>query len=160
MIVGAFLAEAASVVDNKLNVSGGVLYRFAVDPDRSAQFLLVVLTQAETDDPDRRVDVEVWRAPHRVRATRGRRRRRGRIRHLPDRGKPARRRPLGAGGNRRRRNDLAAADRDGVRRRPLPTELPALLIEWEQDAEAEWRSGREQTPCLSGELWDLLAQRI
>lgn len=27
MIVGAFLAEAASVVDNKLNVSGGVLYR-------------------------------------------------------------------------------------------------------------------------------------
>lgn len=60
MIVGAFLAEAASVVDNKLNVSGGVLYRFAVDPDRSAQFLLVVLTQAETDDPDRRVDVEVW----------------------------------------------------------------------------------------------------
>ncbi len=26
--------------------------------------------------------------------------------------KPARRRPLGAGGNRRRRNDLAAADRD------------------------------------------------
>lgn len=36
MIVGAFLAEAASVVDNKLNVSGGVLYRFAVDPDRSA----------------------------------------------------------------------------------------------------------------------------
>ncbi|CKQ03466.1 Uncharacterised protein [Mycobacterium tuberculosis] len=47
-----------------------------------------------------------------------------------------------------------------MRRRPLPTELPALLIEWEQDAEAEWRSGREQTPCLSGELWDLLAQRI
>ncbi|MCV7077068.1 MULTISPECIES: hypothetical protein [Mycobacterium] len=59
MIVGAFLAEAASVVDNKLNVSGGVLYRFAVEPDRSAQFLLVVLTQAETGGPDPRVDVEI-----------------------------------------------------------------------------------------------------
>ncbi|BBX75452.1 hypothetical protein H7H78_13990 [Mycobacterium shinjukuense] len=59
MIVGAFLAEAASVVDNKLNVSGGVLYRFAVEPDRSAQFLLVTLTQAETDNPDRRVGVEI-----------------------------------------------------------------------------------------------------
>lgn len=132
MIVGAFLAEAASVVDNKLNVSGGVLYRFAVDPDRSAQFLLVVLTQAETDDPDRRVDVEVWPPTgddaHHIEF------------ELPE--------------------AAAAADRDGVRRRPLPTELPALLIEWEQDAEAEWRSGREQTPCLSGELWDLLAQRI
>ncbi|GAB7146453.1 hypothetical protein [Mycobacterium riyadhense] len=59
MIVGAFLAEAASVVDNKLNVSGGVLYRFAVEADRAAQFLLVVLTQAETGNPDRRVGVEI-----------------------------------------------------------------------------------------------------
>ncbi|BBX99203.1 hypothetical protein [Mycobacterium lacus] len=59
MIVGAFLAEAASAVDNKLNVSGGVLFGYAVEPDRSAQFLLVVLTQAETDDPERRVDVEI-----------------------------------------------------------------------------------------------------
>jgi len=59
VIVGAFLAEAASVVDNKLSVSGGVLYRFAVEPDRSAQFLLVVLTQAETGGPDSRVDVEI-----------------------------------------------------------------------------------------------------
>ncbi|QUR69311.1 hypothetical protein [Mycobacterium spongiae] len=59
MIVGAFLAEAASAVDNKLNVSGGVLYRFAVGSDRSAEFLLVTLTQAETDDPDPRVQVEI-----------------------------------------------------------------------------------------------------
>ncbi len=44
-----------SVVD-KLNVSGGVLYRFAGGSDRSVGFLLVVLTQAETDDPDRRAD--------------------------------------------------------------------------------------------------------
>ena len=59
VITGAFLAEAASVVDNKLNVSGGVLSRFMVGPDRSAQFVLVVLTQAETDSPVRRVDVEI-----------------------------------------------------------------------------------------------------
>ncbi|KAA1249202.1 hypothetical protein F0Q45_16395 [Mycobacterium simiae] len=60
MIVGAFLAEAASAVNNKLNVSGGVLFRYAVDADRLARCLLVVLTQTETGNPDRRVDVEIW----------------------------------------------------------------------------------------------------
>ena len=60
IVTGAFLAEAASVVDNKLNVTGGVLSRFVVGADRIAQFLLVVLTQAETGDPDHRVDVEIW----------------------------------------------------------------------------------------------------
>ncbi|EUA06102.1 MULTISPECIES: hypothetical protein [Mycobacterium] len=60
MIVGAFLAESASAVDNKLNVSGGVLFRYTLDADRLARFLLVVLTQTETGNPDRRVDVEIW----------------------------------------------------------------------------------------------------
>lgn len=59
MIVGAFLAEAASAVDNKLSVSGGVLSRFSVEEDRTAHFLLVTLTQAEPDNPSRRVDVEI-----------------------------------------------------------------------------------------------------
>ena len=59
MITGAFLAEAASVVDNKLCVSGGVLSGFRVGPDRIARFMLVVLTQAETDSPVRIVDVEI-----------------------------------------------------------------------------------------------------
>lgn len=59
MITGAFLAESASVVDNKLQVTGGVLSRFMVDVDRVAELLLVVLTQAETDNPDRRVEVEI-----------------------------------------------------------------------------------------------------
>ncbi|VBA33910.1 hypothetical protein [Mycobacterium pseudokansasii] len=54
MIVGAFLAESASAVDNKLNVSGGVLFRYTLDADRLARFLLVVLTQTETGNPDRR----------------------------------------------------------------------------------------------------------
>lgn len=60
IVTGAFLAEAASVVDNKLNVTGGVLSRFIVGPDRAAEFLLVVLTQSEADDPNRRVAVEIW----------------------------------------------------------------------------------------------------
>jgi hypothetical protein len=60
VIVGAFLAESASVVDNKLEVSGGVLSGFMVGPDRSAVLMLVVLTQAETGNPDREVQVEIW----------------------------------------------------------------------------------------------------
>ncbi len=59
VITGAFLAEAASAVDNKLVVSGGVLSGFMVGPDRVARFVLVVLTQAETDCPVRKVEVEV-----------------------------------------------------------------------------------------------------
>ncbi|HEU4361633.1 MAG TPA: hypothetical protein VFR27_08975 [Mycobacterium sp.] len=59
MITGAFLAEAAAVVNNKLDVSGGVLSRYMVGPDRTARLVLVVLTQAETDGPERWVDVEV-----------------------------------------------------------------------------------------------------
>ncbi len=58
VITGAFLAEAASVVDNKLTVTGGVLAGFRVGSDRLAQFTLVLLTQTETDSPVRRVDVE------------------------------------------------------------------------------------------------------
>ena len=61
VITGAFLAEAAPMVDNKLTVSGGVLSRFVVGPDRSAAFVLVVLTRAETDSPVRRVDGEIRR---------------------------------------------------------------------------------------------------
>ena len=34
VITGAFIAESASVVDSKLNVTGGVLSRFVVDVDR------------------------------------------------------------------------------------------------------------------------------
>jgi hypothetical protein len=59
IVTGAFLAEAASVVDNKLTVAGGVLSKYLVGPDRSAEFVLVVLIQTETDAPDRRVDVEI-----------------------------------------------------------------------------------------------------
>ena len=59
VITGAFLAEAASVVDNKLNLTGGVLSGFVVGPDRQVRFVLVVLTQSETGGPVRRVEVEI-----------------------------------------------------------------------------------------------------
>lgn len=58
-ITGAFLSEAAATVDNKLNVQGGVLSKFTVGPERLARFVLVVLTQPDSDDSDRRVDVEL-----------------------------------------------------------------------------------------------------
>ncbi len=59
MITGAFLAEAASVVDNKLTVTGGVLSGFKVEADRLAHFVLVVLTQVETDSPVRLIELEI-----------------------------------------------------------------------------------------------------
>ncbi len=59
MITGAFLAEAASVMDNKLTVTGGALAGFRVAPDRIAQFVLVVLTQVETDSPVRLIHLEI-----------------------------------------------------------------------------------------------------
>lgn len=59
ILTGAFLADAAAVVDNKLNVSGGVLSRFGLGPDRSARFVLVVLTQAEPGSADRMIKIEM-----------------------------------------------------------------------------------------------------
>ena len=59
IVTGAFLAEAAATVDNKLNVQGGVLSRFTVGPDRFARFVLVVLTRPDGNDSDRRVDIEI-----------------------------------------------------------------------------------------------------
>jgi hypothetical protein len=60
ILTGAFLAEQAATIDNKLNVAGGVLSKFTVGPDRSASFVLVVLTRADSDNSDdRRVEVEL-----------------------------------------------------------------------------------------------------
>jgi hypothetical protein len=59
ILTGAFLAEAAATVDNKLNVQGGVVSKFTVGPERLARFVLVVLTQPDSEDSDRRVDVEI-----------------------------------------------------------------------------------------------------
>jgi hypothetical protein len=61
ILTGAFLAEDAATVDNKLNVAGGVLSKYTVGPDRSASFVLVVLTRADNggNSDDRRVEVEL-----------------------------------------------------------------------------------------------------
>ena len=59
MITGAFLAETAAVVNNKLDVSGGVLAGYTVGPDRTARLVLVVLTQQEIGGSTRQVDVEI-----------------------------------------------------------------------------------------------------
>ncbi|CAM3002507.1 hypothetical protein BST27_24280 [Mycobacterium intermedium] len=59
ILTGAFLADSAAAVDNKLNVSGGVLSRFALGPDRSARFTLVVLTQSDPDNNDRKLEIEM-----------------------------------------------------------------------------------------------------
>ncbi len=45
--------------DNKLTVTGGVLSGFRVGADRLAHFVLVVLTQVETDCPVRWVGLEI-----------------------------------------------------------------------------------------------------
>ena len=60
ILTGAFLAEQAATIDNKLNVAGGVLSKFTVGPDRSASFVLVVLTRVGNDSSeDRQVEVEL-----------------------------------------------------------------------------------------------------
>ncbi len=63
MVTGAFLAEAAATVDNKLNVSGGVLSRYMVGPDRWVRLVLVVLTRADSSADESGsepwVDVEI-----------------------------------------------------------------------------------------------------
>ncbi|MFZ0906795.1 MAG: hypothetical protein WAN71_23570 [Mycobacterium sp.] len=58
-ISGAFLAEKTEAFNNKLNVQGGVISKYKVGPDRTAQFDIVVLTQGDTGGTDRLVVIEV-----------------------------------------------------------------------------------------------------
>jgi len=51
-ISGAFLAEKVEVMNNKLNVKGGVISNYNVGRDRAAHFNIVVLTQGDTEDTD------------------------------------------------------------------------------------------------------------
>lgn len=51
-ISGAFLAEKVEVMNNKLNVKGGVISNYNVGRDRVAHFNIVVLTQGGTEDTD------------------------------------------------------------------------------------------------------------
>jgi hypothetical protein len=58
-VTGAFFAEQAAVVDSKLQVWGGVISRLELGLGRVAVLTLVVLTQAESDNSDRRIAIEV-----------------------------------------------------------------------------------------------------
>jgi hypothetical protein len=50
-MTGAFLAEWADVVDNKLQVSGGVLSSFTAGADRSVNIVIVLLTHGDEAVP-------------------------------------------------------------------------------------------------------------
>jgi hypothetical protein len=55
----AFLAEKTEAVANKLDVQGGVIAKYKVGPDRTAQFDIVVLTQGDDSGADRLIVIEV-----------------------------------------------------------------------------------------------------
>ena len=59
MVTGALLAQSAAVVDNKLDVKGGVIDTFRVGADRLAWVTLIVLIQPEPLDQTPTVDVKV-----------------------------------------------------------------------------------------------------
>jgi hypothetical protein len=59
IVAGAFLAEAAAAVDNKLHVWGGVISHCGLGPERIVRPVLVALTQAESDNTDRTIDVDI-----------------------------------------------------------------------------------------------------
>jgi hypothetical protein len=59
IVTGAFLAEAAAAVDGKLHIWGGAISHCGLGPERMVQFVLVALTQAEADNTDRQIDVDV-----------------------------------------------------------------------------------------------------
>ena len=58
IVTGAFFAEAAATVDNKLHVwEEGVLENLFVGPDRFARITPVVLLQRGTDDGDGTIEL-------------------------------------------------------------------------------------------------------
>lgn len=59
IITGALLAETASVFDNKLNITGGVISACRVGPERAARATLVVLIQPEDSDTQPKINVTV-----------------------------------------------------------------------------------------------------
>lgn len=56
-VTGALLAESASVVDNKLNIVGGVVASCWAGPQRVVEPTLVVLIQPEPFDRTAKIDV-------------------------------------------------------------------------------------------------------
>ncbi len=59
MITGAFFAESAESVDNTLNVTRGVLAYYNVGPTREVRVVLVLLTQTQTDETNKVLEIKV-----------------------------------------------------------------------------------------------------
>ena len=59
MITGAFLAESAACVDNKLNVTGGVIDHVTVDPTQLQRFVVVLLTKTQVGQAARNVEFKI-----------------------------------------------------------------------------------------------------
>ncbi|WP_293002573.1 hypothetical protein [Mycobacterium sp.] len=59
IITGALLAEQALATESGLHLWNGVISGALVGPDRISRLFLVVLTQAETDNSDRTVEIEM-----------------------------------------------------------------------------------------------------
>lgn len=59
IVTGALLAESADVVNNKLNITGGVVDTYRAGPDRIAQATLVVLIQPEPFDKTPNIDLRI-----------------------------------------------------------------------------------------------------
>lgn len=60
IVTGAFIAEHAEAVDNKLNVTGGIISRWKVGDDRIARLVIVVMTQAEPGSTDNNLTIDVY----------------------------------------------------------------------------------------------------
>ena len=59
IVTGALLAESASVVDNKLDVRGGVVDTYKIGTDRAIPVTLVVLTQSQPVDKAPTINVTI-----------------------------------------------------------------------------------------------------
>lgn len=59
IITGALLAESASVVDNKLNVTGGVVSKCRAGQERICNPMLVVLLSSEPGETSATIDLTV-----------------------------------------------------------------------------------------------------
>lgn len=59
IITGALLAEQAVATEGGLHLWNGVISGVFVGPDRISRLFLVVLTQAETDNSNRTVEIQL-----------------------------------------------------------------------------------------------------
>lgn len=59
IVTGALIAESASVVDNKLNIQGGVVSAYRTGTERLARVMLITLIKSEPGETSATVDVSI-----------------------------------------------------------------------------------------------------